>query len=197
METLEVTSAHGNTMKLLVIALVSSLVTTPSSVTGQPRPDFTGRWVLAPDSAGNAASTPGGRGRGGPPPTIGSGWGTDLTLAQDSTQLRLEYAFFTRSDMQPPHRFVFALDGAETVTKLMLGRGIEELRSRATYTGNQLTIVTTQMIPDPAGGAAPVRSVVTRTLSLETPALLRIVTVRNGIAGAAATTTQTLYRKQQ
>lgn len=55
---------------------------------------------------------------------MGSGWGSTITLAQTARVLTVEYAFFTRGDMQPPvkftlsstrcrtaHVYVFALHG--------------------------------------------------------------------------------------
>jgi hypothetical protein len=180
-------------MRSLTYAVVASLVAT-SLLQAQSHPDFSGRWTLAPDSAD--AATPGAGGRRSAPPTIGAGWGSDITIAQNASQLTLEYAFFTRSDMQPPHRFVFALDGSETTTRLMLGRGIEELKSRATWNGDRLKIVTTQSIPDPSGSGKPLETEVSRTLSLDSPTTLSVVTVRSALPGIPSTTTQTRYRRQ-
>ena len=79
-------------------------------MTAQTPPDFSGRWILAPDPP--ATPTPrGGRTASG---TMGSGWGADITVTQDATTLTIEYALFARSDMQPPTRLVYRLDGSES-----------------------------------------------------------------------------------
>jgi hypothetical protein len=88
----------------------------------QARPDFSGRWTTDPDPAAAAAQPargagPGAPGRGGQPADVGSGWGSTITVTQAATSLTVEYAFFTRGDMQPPLRFVYALDGSESKSR--------------------------------------------------------------------------------
>ena len=36
------------------------------------------------------------------PGDMGSGWGSTITIAQDATRLSVEYAIFSRYDLQPP-----------------------------------------------------------------------------------------------
>ena len=73
-----------------------------------------------------AAARGGPRGRG----DMGSGWGSTITITQDAARLTVEYAFFSRGDMQPPLKFVYALDGSETKNSVMMGRGIQGQTSR-------------------------------------------------------------------
>jgi hypothetical protein len=89
-----------------------------SSVAVAQRPSFAGRWVAAPDSVASGASPATG--------SPGSGWGTPLTIAQDSTRLTVEYSFFSRYDLQPPLQFTYALDGTETKNVVMMGLGALE-----------------------------------------------------------------------
>ena len=71
---------------------------------------------------------------------MGSGWGPTITIAQDATRLTVEYMFFARGDMQPPLKFVFALDGSETKNSVMMGHGIEVQSARAKWDGDRLVI---------------------------------------------------------
>src|SRR5215471_9046258 len=97
----------------------------------QVKPDFSGRWTAEPP-----AVTPAGpeqaaaeRARGvelrssdpAPQGDMGSGWGSTITITQDATRLTIEYVFFRRGDMQPPLKFVYALDGSETRNTVMMG----------------------------------------------------------------------------
>lgn len=153
------------------------------------RPSFAGRWVVAIDSAAS------GRGRGaiGSP---GSGWGSPLTITQDSARLLVEFPFFSRYDMQPPFRFVFALNGAETTNTVMVGHGAQPQVSRAAWDGSTLVIRTTHLIANPAGTGEPLRVEVTRRLSLESPTRLVVETTRAGVLGGESSTSRTVYTTQ-
>src|SRR5215475_6078147 len=98
--------------KMLLILAV--LVVT--SANAQTKPDFSGRWLI-PAEGGRGAR---GGGRGSP----GSGWGSGMTITQDAKNLTVEYIVFGPGDMQPPFKFVDALDGSETKNRVMMGRGI-------------------------------------------------------------------------
>jgi hypothetical protein len=187
-------------MRALAMALTLSvsLVPGPALVAaGQSTPDFSGRWTTDPDPAAEPAPPPGQRGRGGRGPArgdMGSGWGNTITIAQDAKQLTVEYAFFARGDMQPPLKFVYALDGSETRNSVMMGRGIQRQASRAAWEGDRLKITTTHMFPDPATGK-PAAAEVVQILSLESPTQLVVETTRAGVLGGPTTTTRTVYRK--
>ncbi|MGE5835704.1 MAG: hypothetical protein ACM4AI_14560 [Acidobacteriota bacterium] len=169
----------------------------------QARPDFSGRWTTDPDPA--APTTPAGAGRAGAPPAapgqrggqtgnMGSGWGSTITITQDASKLTVEYAFFGRGDMQPPLKFVFALDGTETRNSVMMGRGIQGQVSSATWQGDKLIIDTVHAFPDP-DSAKPAAVHVEQVLSLESPTSLVVETTRNSALYGRSPTTRTVYRK--
>ena len=125
---------------------------------------------------------------------MGSGWGSPITITQDGTKLTVEYAFFARGDMQPPLRFVYALDGTETKNSVMMGRGIQTQISKTAWDGNRLVITTIHTFPNPDTGK-PMATDVKQTLSLESPTSLVVETTRAGVLGGPATTVKTTYRK--
>ena len=178
----------------------------------QSPPDFAGRWTTDADpaaapaaggrAAGGAAGAGGAGGAGraggggrGATASIGSGWGSTITITQNPSSLAVEYAFFGRGDMQAPIKYTFALDGSETRNTIMMGRGMEERVSRATWQGDKLTIVTTTTMPNPGGSGAPVTTELQQVLSLESPTSLVVETTRAAFMGGAASTTRTVYRK--
>ena len=139
--------------------------------------DFSGRWTSDPAA------------------DMGSGWGSTITVTQDASRLAIEYAFFGRGDMQAPLRFVYALDGSETRTSVMMGRGMQEQTSRAAWQGGALVITTTHGFTDPQTGK-PATAEVKRTLTLESPASLVVETTRGGVLGGPPSTSRTVYKKQ-
>jgi hypothetical protein len=204
-----------------VLALVGIFAV---SAGAQTRPSFAGRWTTDPDpaaaaaapagragaggavggraGAGDAGGARGGRAGGGrrggggrAAGTLGSGWGSTITITQDDARLTVEYAFFGRGDMQPPLRFAYALDGSRTTNSVMMGRGIDQRTSRAAWNGDRLAITTTYTIPNPAGSGAPLTTEMTQVLSLESPASLVVETTRAGVMGGAPSTNRTVYRK--
>src|SRR5262245_5938898 len=111
-------------MKRVTNALsIAMAVLLAVSVTAQTRPDFSGRWTSEPEPAAppGAGGQRGASGRSGERSgDMGSGWGSNITITQDASRLTVEYMFFTRGDMQPPLKFVFALDGSETKNSVMM-----------------------------------------------------------------------------
>ncbi|MGH9940305.1 MAG: hypothetical protein ACREAM_29030 [Blastocatellia bacterium] len=170
------------------------------SVAAQTRPDFSGRWTSEPEPA---AAAPGGGGQAGAARSgggrsasgdMGSGWGANITITQVASRLTVEYAFFARGDMQPPLKFVYALDGAETKNSVMMGRGIQAQTSKTAWEGDKLVITTAHSFENPANGR-PLMSEVKQTLSLVSPTSLIVETARSGVLGGAPSTTRTVYRK--
>jgi hypothetical protein len=125
---------------------------------------------------------------------MGSGWGSNITITQDAGRLTVEYAFFARGDMQPPLKFVFALDGSETKNSVMMGRGIQTQTSKTAWDGDRLVITTAHSFENPSNGQ-PMTSEVKQTLSLESPASLIVETTRSGVLGGPPATVRTVYRK--
>ena len=182
-------------MSRVIVAAILAGEWLASSAAAQGRPDFTGRWTTEPPavvpSARDAAAS------GAPPPPrvdLGSGWGRTITITQDERTLTVEWAFFSAYDLQPPLRFVYALDGSETVNAFMMGRGSQRQRSHVSWNGGSMLITTVHTFADPANGR-PVESEVRQTLTLESPTSLVIETVRGAALGGPATTTRTVYTK--
>ena len=163
-----------------------------AAVSAQSKPDFSGRWTTDPDPAG-AAPAPG-SGRAGGRGDMGSGWGSTITITQDAAKLIVEYAFFGRGDMQPPLKFVYALDGSETRNSVMMGRGIQTYSSMTSWQGGQLVITTIYPFADPESGRS-MTTEVKQVLSLESPTSLVVETTRAATLGGPANTTRTVYRK--
>lgn len=189
--------------RLLTIALIALCAGTVAAAMPQERTDFSGRWTTeaAPAPAPGAGAAPGGgagqgpgRGRGPARGDMGSGWGPTITITQDAKQLVVEYSVFARGDMQPPWKFVYALDGSATKNTVMMGRGMQAQVSRARWDGAKLTITTEHTLTDPATNK-PATARVVQTLSLESPTELAVETVRAGVLGGAETRTLTVYRK--
>lgn len=153
----------------------------------QQHPSFAGEWVVA-DSAGRPSiSSQGDAGfRTG---SMGSGWGSPITITQDSARLTLQYPWFSAYDLQPPIRLVYRLDGAETSNGVMIGHAEETLRSRASWQGTTLVLVTVYPLPDKS--LKPEMGEVRQTLSLEAPNRLVVEITR---AGAAVE--RTVYTKR-
>src|SRR5262245_29409274 len=172
---------------LLSIALFALLA---AGATAQTRPDFSGRWSSEPAPAGDGQRNTGGERIG----DMGSGWGPNITITQTAERMTVEYIFFARGDMQPPLRFVFALDGSETKNSVMMGRGIQTQTSKTGWEGDKLVITTTHSFADPETGR-PLTSEVKQTLALEAPTSLIIETTRSGVLGGPSSTTRTVYRK--
>jgi len=161
----------------------------------QPPADFSGRWTL--DAPGIAATeaVPGRPAVAAAPGDMGSGWGSALTIAQDATQLRVEYTVFSRYDLQPPLTFTYPLDGSDGRNTVNMGRGDQVESSRARWDGQALVIVTTFHVEDRAAGK-PFTAEVTRRLSLESPATMIVEATRAGVMGGPSSTTRSVYRKR-
>lgn len=199
-------------MRFKAASVVAIVLTLPApDLSAQAKPDFSGRWTTAPEPAAAAApntsapatgagrATAAGPQRGGGQPggragDMGSGWGPTITIVQDAARLTVEYMFFARGDMQPPLKFVYALDGSETKNSVMMGHGIQVQSARTKWDGDRLVITTVHTFTDPTTGK-PMTTDVTQTLSLDSPAALVVATTRPGVLGGAPTTTRTVYRK--
>ena len=164
-----------------------------SAILAFQAPDFSGRWTAEPAAP---AATPPATGTPAPLPRgdMGSGWGSPLTITQDARQLVVEQTLFSRYDLQPPLRFVYALDGSETRNAVMTGHTTQVRLSRTAWAGQALRITTSYPAVDPASGQT-FTTEVTHTLSLESHATLVVEVTRGGALGGPATTTRTIYRK--
>jgi hypothetical protein len=184
-------------MKRLTNLLIGAMVAVLAvGATSQTRSDFSGRWTSEPSPAGDASPAADGQrnASGGRIGDMGSGWGPNITITQTAERMTVEYMFFARGDMQPPLRFVFALDGSETKNSVMMGRGIQAQTSKTAWEGDKLVITTTYSFGSTETGQ-PLTSEVKQTLALESPTSLIIETTRSGVLGGPSSTTRTVYRK--
>jgi hypothetical protein len=125
---------------------------------------------------------------------MGSGWGPTITVAQDASHLTVEYLFFARGDLQPPLKFVYALDGSESKNSVMMGRGIQVQTAKTAWESDKLIITTVHVFENPANGQ-PMMIEVKQILALESPTVLIVETTRGGVFGGPPSTTRTAYRK--
>ena len=160
-----------------MLPLVTSglLVWVALAGTMQASPDLSGQWST--ETAADA----------------GSGWGSSIAITQDARRLVVEYAPFTRYDMQRPLRLEYALDGTETRNAVMIGHATEQSRSRARWNGPVLEITTSHDGRHPVSGK-PLTTGVIQRLSLTQTGELLVETTRT-VAGAAPATTRTTYKK--
>lgn len=160
----------------------------------QAPPDFSGKWTLDVPAIATTPAVPGTPAAAAAPGDMGSGWGSTITIAQDAQRFSLEYAFFSRYDLQPPLRFTYALDGSESRNAVTLGRGEQVEVSRARWDGPALIITTLHHVAG-SGRAKPFTAEVTRRLTLESPATLVVEVSRAGVLGGPSSTTRSIYRK--
>jgi hypothetical protein len=181
---------------LLIVAAVVVL----AAGVPQTRPDFSGKWTSEPEPTATTgrreearSERAGDRARKG---DMGSGWSSNITITQDASRLSVEYLFFARGDMQPPLKFVYALDGSETKNSVMMGRGVQVQTSRTAWDRGSLIITTVHTFAHPETGQ-PMTSEVKQTLSLESLTSLIVETARSAVLGGPASSTRTVYRKYQ
>ena len=160
-------------MKALLLALML--------VTSQAPADFSGAWVAEPP----AEKAPG---------DMGSGWGPTFTIAQDGKQLIVEQPLFSRYDLQPPVKTVYALDGSESRNAVMIGHSTQHRVSRAKWDGAALVIATTYPAIDASTGKAFSTEVIQR-LTLDSGVLV-IETTRAGALGGEPVKTRSAHRKR-
>lgn len=174
------------------VACVFAIGALSTQTAAQSRPNFSGQWTVAPPPA---APTTGARGRGSVRAgDLGSGWGPSITITQTPSSVTVEYEFFARGDLQPPLKFVFALDGSETVNTILMGRGVQQEKARVAWENNALLVTTRQTFPNLVKGQN-VTVEVKRRLSLESPTSLVVETTREGVLGGPTTSTRTVYTK--
>jgi hypothetical protein len=176
---------------LVTVSLTAALAAAPGA---QLPADFSGKWTLDAPAIASTPAVPGTPSTAAAPGDMGSGWGSTITITQDTQRLSVEYAFFTRYDLQPPLKFTFPLDGSEGRNTVSLGRGEQLESSRARWDGQTLVIVTKLEVADRAAGK-PFTAEVTRKVWLESPTMLVVEVTRAGVLGGPASTTRSVYRK--
>ena len=166
----------------------------PATLSAQPPADLSGRWTLDAPAIASTPAVPGTPAATAAPGDMGSGWGSTITIAQDATRLSVEYAAFSRYDLQPPLTFTYPLDGSVGRNTVMMGRGEQIESSRAQWNGQTLIIITTFDVAD-RGAGRPFTAELTRTLWLESPTALVVEVTRAGVLGGPASMTRSVYRK--
>ena len=116
-----------------------------------------------------------------------------MIAGNPARRLSVEYAVFSRYDLQPPLTFTYPLDGSEGRNAVMMGRGEQVESSRAQWAGQTLVITTTFQIAD--RGGKPFTAELTRKLWLESPTTLIVEATRAGALGGPSATTRSGYRK--
>ena len=187
------TAGFGATRRRALAALWLIAVL-PAVVPAQPPADFSGRWTLDAPAIASSPAVPGTPAAAAAPGDMGSGWGATITIAQDASRLTVEYAVFSRYDLQPPLTFKYPLDGSVGRNAVMMGRGEQIESSRAQWSGQTLIIVTTFDVAD-RGVGKPLTAEITRKLWLESPTTLVVEVTRAGVLGGPASTTRSVYRK--
>jgi hypothetical protein len=170
-----------------VMRLAFRLALLSAPVAAQQPPDFSGRWQLVPDRTATTSSARS-------VPAMGSGWGSDLSIAQDATTLSVEFTPYVRYDMQPPTRLVYRLDGAESTNTVNVGRGPQDQVSTAAWDGARLTITTVRTF-SAAPGDTPTTIRTTQIVALESPTTLVVETTHAGALGGAPSTSRSIYKK--
>ena len=164
------------------------------TASGQTPPNLAGKWTLVPATGAPGASM------GSAPPTLsapgtmGSGWGSELSIAQDAKSLTVEYTYFHPREVQPPFVFKYPLDGSPSRNTVNLGRGPQTQISRASLEEGVIVITTTHSFTHPLDGQA-MTSETRQVLSLESPTTLLVETTRSAVLGGKASTTKTTYRR--
>src|SRR6266545_6713448 len=124
----------------------------PATLSAQPPADFSGRWTLDAPAIASTPAVPGTPAAAAAPGDMGSGWGSTITIAQDTKRLSVEYTIFSRYDLQPPLTFIYPLDGSVGRNMVMMGRGEQIESSRAQWNGRTLVIITTFQVVDRGAG---------------------------------------------
>ena len=163
-----------------VAVLITLSVTASLSAVAQQRPNFSGEWTRSDHADRPSVAATGDAAF--PSGSMASGWGSPITVRQDSSRIVIEYQFFSAYDLQPPLRFVYALDGSESRNSVMIGHATSQQRSRVMWRDSTLVITTIYPTPDLAAGnpTAEVR----QALTLESPSTLIVETTRTGVGGA-------------
>jgi hypothetical protein len=175
-------------MMTLLPVLLATLIGSGGEAT---HPDFDGTWerVDAEPEAPTVAATGDVPFRSG---TMGTGWGSPITIRQEGGTLVVEYPHFSAYDLQPPIRLTYALDGSESRNAVMIGHTASAQRSRVAWRDRTLVITTDFAGPAPGGHVQ-----VQQALTLDSPDTLQVETTREGLDGASPSVARTTYAKRQ
>jgi arylsulfatase len=159
-------------------------------------PDFSGTWstaVLHRVSVINRVDKP-------LTPTLGSGWGNQISIKHTANQLEVERVVFIPREIQQLVRYHFALDGSTSENNILMGRTGKPIVSTSIWKDNRLIITSLFPFQDSKTGQW-LSSKITQTLWLEAPrgtpweATLIVETTRDGLLGGLTSTNRTVYTK--
>lgn len=171
----------------IAVPFIVSLAAAPMSA---QRPDFSGTWIQAVDSAASRSSVAATGDAAFRRGDMGSGWGSPLTIRQSADSLIVEFPHFSTYDLQPPLRYAYSLSGSESRNTIMIGHADTHEVSRASWNADTLVIVTS--FPAPASNdARPRTSTLRQSLALAADGALVIETTREGAAPV-----RTTYRRR-
>jgi hypothetical protein len=160
-------------MRRTFIAMASAIVIAAVSLGAQPKPNFSGKWVMDPPPAAG-----GGRAGGSAAPAgFQPGFGAEFTVKQDDKTLSI-----SRGQGSP---LVYKLDGSESKNTVTRNGEPQEQIAKAAWDGDKLVIATEVNFQ---GNAAEQK----RVLSLENGNLV-IEQTNPGRNGGGAT--RIVYRK--
>lgn len=159
-------------------------------------PDFSGTWsttVLHRVSVINRKDEP-------KVPTLGSGWGNQISIKHSSNQLEVERVIFAPREIQQLVRYRYAMDGSKSENNVLMGRTGKPIISTSTWKENRLIIRSLYPFQDSKTGQW-LSSKVNQILWLEpanrTPweSTLIVETTREGLLGGLSSTNRTVYTK--
>ena len=161
-----------------------------------PNPNFSGTWSTsvissAPPTGSNAKAAI---------HTLGSGWGDQISIVHNKSQLEVERTIFKPREVQPLVKYKYTLDGSETENTTTLGRTGPPQTSTTSWDGDRLVILTRYPFQNPENGEWQT-SEVTQTIWIQPakrtpwePSLV-VETMRGGALGGPATTNRTVYTR--
>ncbi len=159
-------------------------------------PDFSGSWsttVLHRVSVINRVDEP-------VEPSLGSGWGNQISIQHTPGQLQVERVVFIPREIQQLVKYRFALDGSKTDNTIQMGRTLKPIVSSTIWKDNRLVITSTYPFQDSKTGKW-LSSKLTQTLWLEPPMgtpwepTLIVETTREGLLNGQSSTNRTVYTK--
>lgn len=133
-------------------------------------------------------------------PTLGSGWGDEISILHGADTLEVERVLFVPREKQPPVRYRFDLNGLTTENQINVGRSWPAPRSTTTWDGNRLVISTLYSYENPTNRKLE-ESKLTQTLWLQPATVspweptLVVETTRHAVLNGIPSTNRTVYNK--
>ncbi|MEQ9300916.1 MAG: sulfatase-like hydrolase/transferase [Cyclobacteriaceae bacterium] len=161
-----------------------------------PNPDFSGSWkadLPRPQASRKVINVL-------PMPSLGSGWGNEISVRHADNELEVERVIFARRTFQAPFRYRFALDGSTTENNVLTGRTWPAPTSTTKWDGDRLVITSTFPFQHPqtrewlSGKMIQTMWLQYADRSPWEPNLI-VETTRVGVLGGSSSTNRTTYYK--